>query len=39
MYAPHTVTIYNVTQEQDQNFNDTQKRYMWITLPDKMFEF
>lgn len=30
MYAPHTVTIYNVTQEQDQNFNDTQKRYITV---------
>lgn len=26
MYAPHTVTIYNVTQEQDpETFKDTQK--------------
>ena len=30
MYAPHTVTIYNVTQEQDQDFNDTQKRYITV---------
>lgn len=27
---PHTVTIYNVTQEQDQDFNDTQKRYITV---------
>ena len=30
MYAPHTVTIYNVTQEQDQDFKDTQKRYITV---------
>jgi hypothetical protein len=30
MYAPHTVTIYNVTQEQDQDFNDTQKSYITV---------
>ncbi len=30
MYAPHTVTIYNVTQEQDQDFKDTQKSYITV---------
>jgi hypothetical protein len=30
MYAPHTVTIYNVAQEQDQDFNDTQKSYITV---------
>lgn len=27
---PHTVTIYNVTQESDENFNDTQKSYITV---------
>lgn len=31
MYAPHTVTIYNVTQETDPNtFKDTQKSYITV---------
>lgn len=30
MYAPHIVTIYNVTQETDQDFNDTQKSYITV---------
>ena len=30
MYAPHTVTVYNVTQDQDQDFKDTQKRYITV---------
>ena len=31
MYAPHTVTIYNVTQETDQEtFKDTQKSYITV---------
>lgn len=30
MYAPHTVTIYNVTQEQDKDFKDTQKSYITV---------
>ena len=30
MYAPHTVTIYNVTQESDESFNDTQKSYITV---------
>ena len=31
MYAPHIVTIYNVTQETDQEtFHDTQKSYITV---------
>lgn len=31
MYAPHTVTIYNVTQETDQTtFKDVQKSYITV---------
>ena len=31
MYAPHTVTIYNVTQETDQTtFKDVQKTYITV---------
>ena len=31
MYAPHTVTIYNVTQEQDpETFKDTQKIHITV---------
>ena len=31
MYAPHTVTIYNVTQETDpETFKDTQKSYITV---------
>lgn len=31
MYAPHTVTIYNVTQEQDpETFKDTQKSHITV---------
>lgn len=30
MYAPHTVTIYNVTQESDESFNDTQRSYITV---------
>ena len=31
MYAPHTVTIYNVTQENDPTtFKDTQKSYITV---------
>lgn len=30
MYAPHTVTIYNVMQESDESFNDTQKSYITV---------
>ena len=33
MYAPHIVTIYNVTQETDQEtFHDTQKSYITVIL-------
>ena len=27
---PHTVTVYNVTQETDENFRDTQKSYITV---------
>lgn len=27
---PHTVTVYNVTQETDENFMDTQKSYITV---------